>query len=61
LRGCEIYEVDLGIGIELGRIFIKNTKIFGREHIDNIMEVEVFPPQSQTIMEHTYLSQLPLR
>ena len=61
LLGSNLYGFDDEIGIELGRIFIKKAKIFGQEHVDIIMEVEVFPSRSQTIMEHTYLSQIATR
>jgi len=46
---------------ELGRIFIKNTKIFRQEPIDIVVEVEAFSSRNQTIMEHMYLSQITTR
>jgi hypothetical protein len=44
--------------IDLGRMFIKKTRIIGTDYVEIIMEVEVFPSHRQALMENMYLSHL---
>ena len=51
------YNIDGEFVIDLGRMFIKKTRIIGTVYVE-IMEVIEFPTHGQTLRKDTHLSQM---
>jgi hypothetical protein len=51
------YNIDGEFVIDLGRMFIKKTRIIGTVYVET-MEVAVFLTQRQTLRKDTHLSQM---